>query len=305
MAVHCTPSRAGRLHVALALGCAAAAALPQLPRLNVVGNISVSGISSGADLAVQFHIANSDIVNGSGIFAGQAYMCAVTRFDGEPETTCAKSPSSPGCGHLNTTAPGPCVGCGAGATVGYDHCKTPAWPEGPGWTQVDRLVAGARAAAASGAIPPLAFLRGAVSLLYHGTHDDVYRDGSVNNTHAFFAALVAAPEAQLRFEASVPSGHCTPSVDPAVDPASCGGHASKALPGLENCGYDGAGAMVRRGGPSVGFAVLMLTQRDRAVPALVWIGSSRRVACAARRCRAARVRPNTCFRFRGAILPPH
>ena len=51
-----------------------AAAPPLLPRLHIVGNVSVSGISSGADLAVQFHVANSDIVNGSGIFAGQAYM---------------------------------------------------------------------------------------------------------------------------------------------------------------------------------------------------------------------------------------
>ena len=51
-----------------------AAAPPLLPRLHIVGNVSVSGISSGADLAVQFHVANADIVNGSGIFAGQAYM---------------------------------------------------------------------------------------------------------------------------------------------------------------------------------------------------------------------------------------
>ena len=69
---------------------------------------------------------------------------------------------------------------------------------------------------------------------------------SVNNTHDFFAALVDDPATQLIFEASIPSGHCTPTVDPAVDPASCGGHASKALPGLEACGFDGAGTMVRR-----------------------------------------------------------
>ena len=101
----------------------------------------------------------------------RAIRCAVTKFDGEPETTCARSSSSPGCGHLNNTAPGPCIGCSPNATVSYDHCKTTQYV---GYTQVAKLVSLARAAAAAGVIPPVSFLRGARSLLYHGTKDTVY-----------------------------------------------------------------------------------------------------------------------------------
>ena len=41
-----------------------------------IGETSVSGISSGAFLAVQFHVAHSSIVRGAGIIAGGPYYCA-------------------------------------------------------------------------------------------------------------------------------------------------------------------------------------------------------------------------------------
>merc|ERR1711862_440815 len=59
-------------------------AVPPLPPLNVdPAGISVSGISSGADFAVQLQVAYSSLFVGAGVFAGQAYHCAVHRFPGE------------------------------------------------------------------------------------------------------------------------------------------------------------------------------------------------------------------------------
>jgi poly(3-hydroxybutyrate) depolymerase len=39
-------------------------------------SVTVSGISSGADMAVQFHVAYSGLVNGAGLVAGAPYYCA-------------------------------------------------------------------------------------------------------------------------------------------------------------------------------------------------------------------------------------
>ena len=46
-----------------------------LPRLGVNGSlVSVSGLSSGADMAVQLHVAHSSRVMGAAIFAGEPYV---------------------------------------------------------------------------------------------------------------------------------------------------------------------------------------------------------------------------------------
>lgn len=225
--------------LAAALAAAAAGALPGLPRLHIVGAISVSGISSGADFAASFHVANSDLVNASGIFAGQAPLCAVQRFAGEPQFSCAAQPYGPGCVGLAATGPAPCVGCDAGMTLTYDHCKEAL----QGLVQVPQLLGLMAAAAAEGRVPPLDNLAGDAVYLYRGTADTVYQAGAVNHTQAYFAALGSA----TTFEATVPSAHCMPTVDPAVSPASCGGkHAPAGTPpAMENCGFDGAGAALQ------------------------------------------------------------
>jgi hypothetical protein len=43
--------------------------------------VTISGLSSGADFASQFHLAFSSQVIGSAIFAGQAPMCAIVHFN--------------------------------------------------------------------------------------------------------------------------------------------------------------------------------------------------------------------------------
>jgi len=61
----------------------------------------------------------------------------------------------------------------------------------------------------------------------------------VNTTIDTFAALGVE---DTHLELSVPTQHAFPTTDPAVPRSSCGVGAP-GLPGLENCGYDGAGAM--------------------------------------------------------------
>ncbi|MGB9493497.1 MAG: poly(3-hydroxybutyrate) depolymerase [Azonexus sp.] len=67
-----------RLTACFLLLCAAASATAQpLPRLAAnTHDVTVSGISSGGYMAVQFQIAYSGIVRGAGIVAGGPYYCA-------------------------------------------------------------------------------------------------------------------------------------------------------------------------------------------------------------------------------------
>ena len=193
-------------------------------------------------VAAQMAVAASDIVFGAGIFAGQPFSCAVQKFTGEPTMPCSAQPEGsqgPGCVGLNNTGAAPCIGCPPGLTVTYDHCKTLS-----PLVQVDVLLALAEAAAASGRVPPLENVASSRIYLYRGTHDAVYLDGSVNRTAEFFLALAAEPS-QVVFEASIPSQHCMPTIDPWLSPASCGVNAPWAPPAMENCGYDGAGVMLQ------------------------------------------------------------
>ena len=47
---------------------------------------------------------------------------------------------------------------------------------------------------------------------------------------------------QVYFEADVPSNHSQPSIDPHIPRDSCGRYT---VGGVQNCGYDGVGAMLR------------------------------------------------------------
>lgn len=79
-------------------------AAPPLPALNIdVAQTSVSGISSGGFMSVQFQVAHSSIVKGAGIVAGGPYYCsrddvvtAVAKCSctGEPTVPCKVTDSS-------------------------------------------------------------------------------------------------------------------------------------------------------------------------------------------------------------------
>lgn len=96
--------------LALALGLVLTApfqpgfAAPPLPALNIdVTQTSVSGISSGGFMTVQFQVAHSSIVKGAGVVAGGPFNCSqadVVRAvsdcscTGEPSVPCAVSETS-------------------------------------------------------------------------------------------------------------------------------------------------------------------------------------------------------------------
>lgn len=79
-------------------------AAPPLPALNIdVSQTSVSGISSGGFMAVQFQVAHASTVRGAGIVAGGPYACAQNNVltavakcscTGEPSVPCQVSENS-------------------------------------------------------------------------------------------------------------------------------------------------------------------------------------------------------------------
>ena len=58
------------------LALQSAFAAPPLPALDALARATVSGVSSGAYMAVQFHVAHSARVLGVGVIAGGPYYCA-------------------------------------------------------------------------------------------------------------------------------------------------------------------------------------------------------------------------------------
>jgi len=76
----CCPTPAFVLRIATGafIHCVgAASAAERLPSRGAnLGETSVSGISSGAAMAVQFHVAHSSIVKGAGVIAGVPFDCA-------------------------------------------------------------------------------------------------------------------------------------------------------------------------------------------------------------------------------------
>ena len=186
--------------------------------------LSVSGLSSGADMAAQLLVAYSSLFVGGGIFAGQAWHCAVQRFAEDALLPVATSPNVPFCD-----------GCPNGTTLHYDHCKQ---------TPIDHVVAGnvsllatrARAEAAAGTIDPLEELATRRVLLYRGLEDATYHKGAVRGTYDLFAKFM--PSSSLNFVTDVHSGHLLPAVEPYL----CWW---QEWSGPDNCTYDGAGAALR------------------------------------------------------------
>src|SRR4051794_40305765 len=75
---------AGALALTLALGSGLASGAEKLGSYPVdPGKVSISGISSGAFMANQFHIAHSALVMGAAMVAGGLYACAVDGIEGD------------------------------------------------------------------------------------------------------------------------------------------------------------------------------------------------------------------------------
>jgi poly(3-hydroxybutyrate) depolymerase len=146
----------------------AGGAAERLPGLAAEPAITVSGVSSGAYMAVQFHVAHSATVRGAGAIAGGPYYCAQ--------------------GSL---------------WIALTRCMDPGpWSSLP---QPRALADVARSLAKAGEIDPLERLAGAKLWLFSGTRDETVGAEVVETLRGFYRAV--APDADVALENSIPAGH--------------------------------------------------------------------------------------------------
>ncbi len=137
---------------------APAAAAPPLPAMDAdLSGLTVSGVSSGGYMAVQFHVAHSRLVRGAGVIAGGPYACA----DGSTwhALTRCMSPSS--------------------------------WAPLP---SVEDLRSRTEAAAGSGRIDQTSGLRGSRVWLFSGGQDTIVKTPVMDRLAAYYA-LWLTPDA--------------------------------------------------------------------------------------------------------------
>jgi poly(3-hydroxybutyrate) depolymerase len=154
----------------LALFAAAARANDPLPALGAdPGNVTVSGISSGGYMAVQFHVAHSSAVKGVGVLAGGPYYCAQ--------------------GSVFTA---------------YYNCMTPGrWTPLP---EVAQLKVQAEVLARARAVDPTENLAGARVWLFSGTNDRTVDPSVVDGLRRFYGLFKLAPD-RLALVKDRPAGH--------------------------------------------------------------------------------------------------
>jgi len=214
MAMTCLSPRrilaAGALALTLALGSGLASGAEKLGSYPVdPGKVSISGISSGAFMANQFHIAHSALIMGAAMVAGGLYACAVDGIEGDHLLP------------LDTLATGPCMS------------------QPDGLESVGTYKARVEEFARRGWIDPLDGLKGDRIYLFTGLADKVVNPETVRRAAQLYASLgVAKDDLELvegdRFTGKG-AGHSWVTVD-------YGGPCeANATPYIDACGYDQAG----------------------------------------------------------------
>lgn len=150
------------------------ASAPPLPAYQVdLSQTSVSGLSSGAFMASQFHVAYSSTLVGAGIVAGGPFYCAGS----SPATSFLVSA-------MNT-------------------CMMPQPGQAP---DAGALVQKAREFAQTGQIDSLSHLKKSRVYLFSGTADSTVSVKVVDQAAAFYR-LAGVPEQHIKYLNSVPAGH--------------------------------------------------------------------------------------------------
>jgi hypothetical protein len=144
-------------------------------------NNSVSGLSSGAFMTVQLHLAHSASFAGAGIIAGGPFRCSET----------FRSPSW-------MTAEDSCI------ENSLYICMNPLIPQVA--PDAQRLAELAHATARAGMIDEVANLAGDRLYIFTGSADDVVESDVVARTRRFYELLGVNP-ANIRYVDSVPAGH--------------------------------------------------------------------------------------------------
>src|SRR4051794_28013346 len=205
---------AGALALTLALGSGLASGAERLGSYPVdPGKVSISGISSGAFMANQFHIAHSALIMGAAMVAGGLYACAMDGIEGDHLRA------------LDTLATGPCMS------------------QPDGLESVGTYEARVEEFARRGWIDPLQGLKGDRVYLFTGLADKVVNPETVRRAAQLYASLgVANEDLELvdgdRFTGKG-AGHSWVTVD-------YGGPCeANATPYIDACGYDQAEDILR------------------------------------------------------------
>lgn len=195
--------------ILLALPLRAPADPPALPALNIdLRETSVSGISSGAFMSVQFQVAHSSIVKGAGIVAGGPYYCAQGDLArATTQCTCTRDPAHADC---------------AAATDGVE---------------LDALERATRDFAAQGLIDDPAHLAGQRVLIYNGGQDRVVPRAVATQLGDYYRRF-SVPPANVAFRFQPDAGHTMPTD---AYGTAC---ALSESPYMGKCRFDAAGAIL-------------------------------------------------------------
>jgi poly(3-hydroxybutyrate) depolymerase len=211
------------LRLVTTISCAAFVAIAHLaaepaalPRYNAaIGESSISGISSGAYMAIQFATAWSSIIKGVGVVAGGPFWCA--QADAADAFNWYTLPQM--------NAIGPCMA-------------------GPP-PDLSFLIAKADAKAASGDIDPLQNLKRQKVYLFHGYNDAVVAKSVTDAAADFYRHYLGeARHGNLYYQTAVGAGH---SLVVLQQPHVTGLNncTDNSTPFIDRCGYDQAGIILQ------------------------------------------------------------
>jgi len=152
---------------------------------------SISGLSSGAFMTVQLHLAHSATFIGAGIIAGGPYRCA--------ESYRAAAAIAEDAWTLNALY----------------VCMNPLVPQVA--PDPARLAQVARETAAKGLIDPVEHLRDHRLYIFTGSADSVVDSSVVHTTREFYRQL-GVPDSAIHFDDGVPAGHSIITDNPEDNP---------------------------------------------------------------------------------------
>ncbi|MCV6589316.1 MAG: poly(3-hydroxybutyrate) depolymerase [Marinobacterium sp.] len=176
-----------------------------LPALSAQANqTSVSGLSSGAFMAAQFHVAYSSKLVGAGVVAGGPWNCAGSNPLIAPITTAV------------STCMDPCK-------YSWFGCPSNLYPNSGYLSDLAKTTAGL------GHIDPIENLKDDKVYIFSGQKDKTVVTGVVDTTAEFYQKLGLA-DAQVFYNSSIEAGHAFITKDPAD--TSC---AKTEPPYINNC----------------------------------------------------------------------
>lgn len=183
----------------------ASAQAVRLPALHAT-QVSVSGLSAGGYMAVQYEVAFSASVTGAGVIAGGPYNCAQGTL------------------YLATTV------CSCTSEVLACQAR-------PGGTQVALLVADTSVLARSGLIDDPAHLAQHRVWLFSGTADSVVPQAVMDDLRSYYRHYLAP--GQISYQRSIAAQHAMPTDSYGNACPFLGS------PYINHCGYDAAGQLLQ------------------------------------------------------------